>query len=119
MNQKLVKAHKRVNEKRARPGDIERISRSLQIKTTQPKPLVCRMRKAKDPIKPTWPHTVNQSEQSRPVIIARPLRHIHERRPDFKDAQGKFAGHTPHYQQALIAANRGMGHVVRHLAQTA
>lgn len=39
-----------------------------------PKPLVVRVRKPKEAIKPTWPATPNQRAQSRPVILLQPLR---------------------------------------------
>lgn len=119
MNQKLVKAKKRIAEGRARSGDAERIARTYAYQSNSPKPLQCRVQKAKDPIKPTWPNSIDQRKQSRPIIIQRPLRHIHERHPDMKDAQGNFAGYAWRYAEAMNAAKEGDGASVRRLAHSA
>lgn len=41
-----------------------------------PKPLRERRRKPKAAIKPTWPNTADQRKQSRPLIVARPVRRL-------------------------------------------
>lgn len=116
MNQKLVKAHKRIKDGRASPGDHERVSRSVQaVGATFPRVVKARVNK------PARPQPKESSAWKRrgPLVIVRPLRHIHERHPDLKDMQGNFAGYAPRYEDALDAAQHGDGATVRRLAQFA
>lgn len=92
-------------------------ARAKREAINQPKPLAARKYKAKDPVAATWPKSKDQKRQSRPVIITRPLKHIHERRPDQKTPDGKWSGLHRTYALALRAANFGMGDKVQRIAR--
>lgn len=76
MNQKLVKAKKRLLEGRGRAGDNERVERHYKALDAQPitKFKKERKHKVKAAIPPTWPRTGNQRLQSRPLIVVKPIR---------------------------------------------
>lgn len=48
--------------------------KAAKFSGAEPKPLPVRNHKPKKAIKPTWPASVNQKKQSRPVIVCRPVR---------------------------------------------
>jgi len=48
--------------------------KAAKFSGAEPKPLPVRNHKPKKAIKATWPGSVNQKKQSRPVIVSRPVR---------------------------------------------
>ena len=76
MNQKLVKAKKRLLEGRGRKGDNERVERHYKALDARPvaKFEKERKRKVKPAIPPTWPKREDQKKQSRPLIVIKPVR---------------------------------------------
>jgi len=78
--------------------------------------LTVRHHKPKAAIKPTWPHSVDQRKQSRPLIIMSPLKQLKAAFPVTKNIDG-----TTSVNQALALAQtfaaKGNGAVVRHIAR--
>ena len=78
MNGKKSRAFRRKDKGVATPADLVIIGRTYQAalarSKTLPKPLVVRVRKPAKSHSPTWPGSENQFNQSRPMIVQRPVR---------------------------------------------
>lgn len=78
MNGKQARALRRVKEDRPKLADIQLLQRKLMHQEMQmrfvKRPKKLRVNKPAKSHGPTWPATRNQDNQSRPVIVVKPIR---------------------------------------------
>lgn len=77
-----------------------------------PKPLVERKRTPKNPMKPTWPHTLNQAAQSRPVHNLNPNR---ERDPGARQKPKSAVAKRMDRPERVAMIERGHAKLMRFL----
>lgn len=74
MNGKKARALRKTAGDRKTYRALKRATKNDQGQ--HPKPLVARVRKPKRPIKATWPATLDQMRQQRPMIVLHPARQL-------------------------------------------